>query len=99
MLLSLLGAPVMAGAAWMGPANYWECILDAMPGAKNDLVAAEITRACAEGFPHDVEVEENASLFGIRTAGECVLEYGDEVSSPVAAQQIRTACYRLYPPR
>lgn len=89
----------MVGAAWMGATNYWECILDAMPGAKNDLVAAEIIRACAESFPHDEGVVENASLFGIRTAGECVLEYGDEVSSPIAAQQIRTACYRLYPPR
>jgi hypothetical protein len=99
MLLSLLGAPVMAGAAWLGPANYWECILDGMPGAKNDLVATEIMRACAEDFPRDGEIEEKAPLFGIRTAGECALKYGEEVSSPVAAQQIRTACYRLYPSR
>jgi hypothetical protein len=70
-----------------------------MPGAKTDLVAMEIIRACAEGFPHAAETGGNGLPLGIRMARECVLEYGDEVSSPVAVRQIQMACYQPYPSR
>ncbi len=80
-----------------GPSNFWECILDEMPGVKNDPAAIEVIRKCQKEFSTTAEVEKKSPIIGIKTAGECVLEYAKDVSSPRGAKLIRAACYTLYP--
>ena len=86
-----------ASAGMFGSSNYWECILDEMPGVKNDPAAIEVVRKCRKEFPSSTKVEKKSPLFGVKTAGECVLEYAKDVSSPRGAKLVRAACYRLYP--
>ncbi len=52
-----------------GPSNYWECILEEMPGVKNDPAAIEIMRKCQKDFPDSPSVEKKGSLFGGRNCG------------------------------
>ena len=87
-LLALL-LPMSAFAGLFGPSNYWECILEEMSGVKNDPAAFEVVRKCRKEFPTTAEVEKKSPIIGIKTAGECVLKYGKDVSSPHGAKLIR----------
>jgi hypothetical protein len=89
--------PATAFPGIFGSSNYWECILDEMPGVKNDPAAIEVIKNCKKEFPNSTVVEKKSSLFGTKTAGECVLEYAADVSSPRGATLVRAACYKLYP--
>lgn len=89
--------PAIAFSGLFGPSNYWECILDEMPGVKNDLAAIEVIKKCRKKFPNSSNIEKKTSFFVTKTAGDCVLEYGSDVSSPRGAKLVRAACYRLYP--
>ena len=95
--LLVLLFPISAFAGLFGPSNYWECILEEMQGVKNDPAAIEIIRKCRNEFPITAEVKKKSPIIGIKTAGECVIEYAKDVSSPLGAKYIRAACYRLYP--
>ncbi|WP_459947358.1 hypothetical protein [Desulfocastanea catecholica] len=77
--------------------NYWECLLEEMPGVKNDPAAIELMRKCKENYPISSYVEKKTPLFGVKKAGECVIKYGKDVSSPKGADAIKRACYKLYP--
>lgn len=93
----ILLCPASAFPGILGPSNYWECILDEMPGVKNDPAAIEVIRKCRKEFPNSSnDVEKKSSIVGVRTAGECVREYGKDVSSPMGAKGIQAACYKLY---
>lgn len=92
-------APVNSFAGFFGASNYWECILEEMPGVKNDSAAAEVIEKCREDFPNIAEVKKKSPLFGVKTAGDCLLEYGKNVASLRGRQQIQAACYKLYPSR
>lgn len=89
--------PVSAFPGMFGPSNVYECILDEMPGVKNDPAAVEVMRKCRKKFPNNPAVEKKTPVIGIKTAGECVLKYGKDVLSPKGAKYIQAACYRLYP--
>ena len=80
-----------------GPSNYWECILKKMPGTKNDPAAIEIIRLCRKDYPVDSYVKKKSPFFGVKTAGECIIKYGSDVTSERGARAIRYACYKLYP--
>ena len=88
--------PISTFPGVFGASNFWECILDEMPGIKNDPAAIEVKKKCRKKFPNIVEVKKKSSIFGVKTAGECVLKYGKDISSPRGAKLVRTACYRLY---
>ena len=88
--------PINTFAGVFGPSNYWECILDEMPGVKNDPAAIEVIKKCRNDFSITSEVEKKLSIFGVKTAGECVLKYGRDISSPQGAKFVQAACYRLY---
>lgn len=90
-------ASVSVFAGLLGPSNLWECILEEMPGVKNDPAAIEVIRKCKKEFPTTPEVKKKSPIFGVSTAGECVIEYAKDVSSPRGAKYIRAACYKLYP--
>lgn len=90
--------PASASPGLLGPSNYWECILDEMPGIKNDPAAIEVIKKCRKGFPNSSnDIEKKSPILGVKSAGECVRDYGRDVSSPMGAKFIQAACYRLYP--
>ncbi len=93
----ILLIPLNAFAGMFGPSNFWECILDEMPGVKNDTVATAIVIKCRKKFPNTTEFEKKSSVFAPKTANECVIKYAENVSSPKAGGLIKGACYRLYP--
>ena len=106
MMKSLRYLPIVLILLWpsnafsgiLGPSNYWECILDEMPGVKNDPAAIEVIKKCRNEFPNSSnDMEKKSPIIGVKTAGECVRDYGKEVSSPMGAKAVQIACYRLYP--
>jgi len=86
-----------AMAGFFGPVNLWECIIEEMPGTKNDPAAREIFKNCKKRFPGSDKVKKKSSLFGVTTAGECVVEHGKDITSPVGARLLFRACANLYP--
>jgi hypothetical protein len=55
-------------------------------------------RETAKKFPKTGRiVKKKSPIFGVKTAGECILKYGKNISSPKGAKVLRAACYRLYP--
>lgn len=88
----LLLGPALAAAGLAGPSNYWECILYGMEAVKNDLAAWEIMKICLADFPDSLSVTEPMD----GTPTECLLKYGEDVSSAFAAQQVQTACNVLF---
>jgi hypothetical protein len=86
-----------AFAGIFGNSNIYECLLDKLPGVKNDAAAIELYRVCRNEFPFDNSyVEKSQSFFGSKTAGECVLKYAENVTSQKAAQWIQVSCYKLF---
>lgn len=82
---------------WFGPSNFDECILDRMPGVKNDTVASETREICRKEFPNQSEVKKKSAIIGIKNSSECVLKYAKDETSPLSARLIKTSCYKLYP--
>lgn len=91
-LLFLLLIPAEVSAGLIGPSNYWECILIGMQEVKNDQVAQEVMKLCLSEFSAELSVSERRE----GAPGACVLKYGEDVSSALAAQQIQTACNLVY---
>lgn len=89
--------PVSAFGGIFGPSNFLECILDEMPGVKNDPAAIEVLKECRREFPTNAGVEMKSPIIGVKTAGECVVEHARDVSSPIGAKVIQAVCYKLYP--
>jgi len=86
-----------AVAGFFGPSNFWECIIDEIPGTKNDPAAKEIFKKCKKRFPVEEDVKKKSPLFGVKTVGECVMEYGKDIASPAGARFLFRACKKLYP--
>jgi len=88
----------MQTSSAFGSDNFWDCILDDMPDVKNDAAATEIIKMCNNKFPARSSIKEKRTPFwGVKTAGECVIEDSKNVTSPLGAKYIRAACYQLYP--
>lgn len=85
-------------AGWFGPDNYWECLLDNMREVQSDIIAEEVIKNCKSTFPFHkrVFVEKKRPWFGVKTASQCVLKYGKNTPSEIAARHIQAACYKLY---
>ncbi len=78
-----------------GNDNFYECILDKMPGEKKFSDANRIYRNCRTEYPAAERIEKQRSLFGIQTSGECLREYGEDHKQAGLAW-IKQACYNLY---
>ena len=89
----------LAGSGYFGEGNYWECILDDMPGVENDTAAAEILEHCQDqfSFADRIFVKKKEPWFGIKTANECTISYSKNTPSTKGAEAIRAACHKLYP--
>lgn len=85
-------------AGIFGSCNFYECILDDMPGVKNDIVARQIVSKCSSECT-DMSTKKKFSIgfSGKITAQECVVKYAKDTNSEVGARLIFTACYSLYP--
>lgn len=84
-----------ASAGVFGYDNYWDCILDQMPGVQNDVAAGAVMRQCHVQAPNRA-VERKRSTFLGMNAEKCLLKNGKKVRSERAAVQIRLACRSLY---
>lgn len=91
--LSLMS--LSANAGLFGYSNYYECVLDKMPGVKNDIAAHAIIRSCREKAP-ETDVGSTFLSFGRMSRTECIAKYAKEVASEVGVIQVRIACNRLY---
>lgn len=86
-------------AALFGPGNYAECLLENLPGVRNDVAVTEIVRKCLSEFPEAFDgVKPRTSIFGRQTWSECTLNYSKDIGAERGAALVRSACRRLYPP-
>lgn len=99
--LALGGHTNPATAGLLGPSNFWECVLEKMPGVQNDPVAYQIAADCNTRFPNPPEIsgkDKVGGLFSVPHAPECVIRYAKNTRSNFGAQLITAACYQLYWP-
>ena len=98
-ILLIIVATPSTYAGWFSADNYWECILDDMRDIQSDTIAEEVINSCKDAHPfHErIFVEKKYPWFGLKTASECVLKYGKNIKSELAARHIQAACYKLYP--
>jgi len=84
-----------ADAGLFGYSSYYDCILDQMPGVKNDIAASAVMRSCNEKAPNrDVETKR-LTFFGMNRI-ECIKKRAKDVGSERGAIQVRLACNNLY---
>lgn len=84
-----------------GPSNFWECVLDKMPGSQNELAAKLAARHCGQKFPggatHQVAPSDKVGHWlGRPTAMDCFSKHGKTVASDWASRVIYAACHQLY---
>lgn len=77
------------------PSNFYECILDDMPGVRNNIAAREIMFNCRKEFPDAAIPKDKSSLGG--TARECVVKHGRSAVGEIGPNLIRRSCYAVYP--
>lgn len=77
------------------PGNFYECILDDMPGVRNNIAAREIMLNCRKDFPDPVIPETKSSWGG--SARDCVVKYGKSAVGEIGPNLIRRSCYALHP--
>jgi len=75
--------------------NYWECILDEMPGTQTKAIAYSIRKKCNQ-YKKYYNIEKKSPLWGVTNATECTIKYGKETPSNLAVKIIRQACNTLY---
>jgi len=97
IFLIFIAFPVTAPAGIFSSSNFYECILDDMPGTENDQVAAQIFLKCKKEHPNKSNIKKKSSIFGIKTRSECILKYGKSTASKLGVANISNACYKLYP--
>jgi hypothetical protein len=77
------------------PGNFYECILDGMPGVRNNIAARQIMLNCRSKFP-DAVISETKSSWG-GSARDCVVKHGKSAGGEIGPNFIRRSCYALYP--
>ncbi len=86
--------------SWLlGPDNYWECILETMPGTLTYGGSMEVIAKCSQQFPDKTKYElARPWLFKPKNHQDCLNTYMQGTNDPLAKQTIHQACYYLYPP-
>lgn len=84
--------------------DYARCLLDALPGSSNDIVARASINSCLAKHPRGLEGVNRGSglsIFGLgySNPNECVIGEAKSTQSNFAATHIRIACARLYSER
>jgi hypothetical protein len=79
--------------------NYATCILEKMPGAKNDAVVFAAKNLCRDEYPDGMSAVKQGSgrgFFSFDNGAECTLKKAATTLSRPGAMAIRAACRRLY---
>ncbi len=101
LLIATVYSPVQAGM-WerlFGPDNYWECLLETMPGTLTYGGAMEKRMQCGKQFPDKNSYRLGLGVLGPKSLTRCQQKYlTADTKDPLARQSIRQACYRLFPP-
>lgn len=85
------------------PANFWECILDRLPGSSYSYLTKQIIQGCRFEFPYQGPIEKKETyFFGLLendSASECVAKHLAKKDTPnrMAQRAIQVACLSLYP--
>ena len=84
-----------------GPDNFWECILDKVPGSSYGVEFRLRVAECRQEFPYNERLEKKTTyffgLFNNPTAAECVAEHTGDTPSRKARNAIAEACMKIYP--
>ena len=79
------------------PNNYYQCILDRMPGTTADDSANEISAKCLKESPLGAPIQKQTGFFAAFHSGsECTFKKIKDTASPLAKQIIQYCCYSLY---
>ena len=84
-----------ANAGILGYDNYWDCIIEEMPGVQNDVAARAVLRKCNNEAPNRTVERKRFTFLGMN-AEKCLLKNAKDVRSNLGAAQIRWACRSLY---
>jgi hypothetical protein len=79
--------------------NFAECILNDLPGVKNDIAAKAGFQQCEKKYPKgysEIYQGEGRGLFGYNSGDECTIDKAKETPSRVGGYVINVACYCLY---
>lgn len=93
-------SPAQAGM-WerlFGPDNFWECLLETMPGTLTYGGAMEKRLQCSKQFPDKTAYRLGLGITGPKNLTQCQQKYLPGTKDPLARQSIRQACFRLFPP-
>ncbi len=93
-------SPVQAGL-WdrlFGPDNFWECLLDTMPGTLTYGGAMEKRLQCERRFPDKTAYRPGLGITGPKDLAQCQQKFLPGTKDPLARHSIRQACFRLFPP-
>lgn len=74
-------------------------ILDEMPGTQNDQAAHAVVHDCLKKYGYSRYCPTRHPWFGTKTATQCIIKYGKNVSSRVGARAISWSCSTLYTSR
>lgn len=84
-----------ASAGFFGYENYWDCVLEEMPGAQNDIAARAVMRKCNTEAPARVVERKRFKFLGM-DFNECLVKNTKSIRSELGANQVRFACRYLY---
>lgn len=99
LFLTGMALPVQAGL-WdtlFGPDNYWECLLEEMPGTLTYGGSMEKLAQCRTRFPNPSDYRPGVDIFGPRDYQGCLEKYLQRTRDPLARHSIQNACFRLFP--
>ena len=82
---------VLTTSIHAGQAEYDDCILKYLKGAKLDVAANLIKQACEENYRNPSFTSDKRRLYN-----RCLLEYLTGVESLQATMEIRSACNRKH---
>lgn len=95
-IAGLLVLPLLASAE---PGDRAECILEMMPGVKNDIVADAVIDYCKDRFygsKHNAKARDTGGQ-PLRSVMECLKKYAFDTENETGVKAMRDACEALYP--
>ncbi|BCX82539.1 hypothetical protein MIT9_P2125 [Methylomarinovum caldicuralii] len=100
-LTAALSLNVAQAGLWgrlFGPDNYWECLLDEMPGTLTYGGSMEKLAQCKKRFPDPTAYKPGKGLLGPKDFQGCLAKYLETTKEALARHSIQNACFRLFPP-
>ena len=97
-LMIVLALIVMLVSHVMEPDTYPGCLIDKLSSAQNDAVARQAAGLCLKEFPlgYNRNWPQKEGWLHYNSGAECTIKKAKDTVSPVAADAIQVACYKLY---